>query len=201
MLTANCRKERVILGSWEISSLSSKDSVLRVNFFEPMRRSGRMMNAKPPPKPWTSPLDHTTRTYPALPSATPPLSNSAAISVPSRHGRISSRLLLPNPALGRRRTCGWPSPSSRPQAAVGSNGGPIAQSTDNEHAPVGIRTRAPGSTGRDHRPLDHRGSGRRQSSRANYLLPSIWNPEIRSPRNVLPASIGLRLERRKQRDD
>src|SRR2546428_76598 len=31
-----------------------------------------------------------------------------------------------------------------------------------ENAPVGIRTRAPGSTGRDHRPLDHRGSGRRK---------------------------------------
>src|SRR2546425_2483473 len=30
------------------------------------------------------------------------------------------------------------------------------------NAPVGIRTRAPGSTGRDHRPLDHRGSGRRK---------------------------------------
>src|SRR5439155_14196953 len=30
------------------------------------------------------------------------------------------------------------------------------------YAPVGIRTRAPGSTGRDHRPLDHRGSGRRK---------------------------------------
>src|SRR3989475_13325143 len=31
-----------------------------------------------------------------------------------------------------------------------------------ENAPVGIRTRAPGSTGGDHRPLDHRGSGRRK---------------------------------------
>src|SRR2546425_9212556 len=30
------------------------------------------------------------------------------------------------------------------------------------NAPVGIRTRARGSTGRDHRPLDHRGSGRRK---------------------------------------
>src|SRR3989440_10326707 len=80
-------------------------------------------------------------------------------------------------------------------------GNAVGFATDNEHAPVGIRTRAPGSTGRDHRPLDHRGSGRRQSSRANYLLPSIWNPETRSPRNVLPASLGLRLERGKQRDD
>ena len=39
-----------------------------------------------------------------------------------------------------------------------------------ENAPVGIRTRAPGSTGRDHRPLDHRGSGRRQSPWANYAF-------------------------------
>src|SRR5204862_3107033 len=39
------------------------------------------------------------------------------------------------------------------------------------NAPDGIRTRAPGSTGRDHRPLDHRGSGRRQSPRANYAFP------------------------------
>src|SRR2546427_60766 len=91
MLTANCRKERVILGSCEISSVSSKDSVSRVNFFEPIRRSRRRINAKPPPKPRTSPLDHTTRTYPALLStATGPLSNRAVISVPSLHARISS---------------------------------------------------------------------------------------------------------------
>src|SRR6267143_1408789 len=35
-----------------------------------------------------------------------------------------------------------------------------------KNAPVGIRTRAPGSTGRDHRPLDHRGSSRRK----------VWSP-------------------------
>src|SRR2546422_10232184 len=38
----------------------------------------------------------------------------------------------------------------------------VTRFADRWYAPVGIRTRAPGSTGRDHRPLDHRGSGRRK---------------------------------------
>src|SRR5947207_3214070 len=54
--------------------------------------------------------------------------------------------------------------------------GTIPTSSAWQNAPVGIRTRAPGSTGRDHRPLDHRGSGRRQSSRANYPFLSMRNP-------------------------
>src|SRR5436309_13649852 len=59
-----------------------------------------------------------------------------------------------------------------------------------ESAPVVIRTREPGSTGRDHRPLDHRGSGRRTvrsliilsyqgCERSSHLIP---RPTPRFPR-------------------
>src|SRR6266571_1503834 len=56
-----------------------------------------------------------------------------------------------SPAVGRGRT------RLRPETRPSRIRPPL-----HENAPVGIRTRAPGSTGRDHRPLDHRGSGRRK---------------------------------------
>src|SRR3989442_489326 len=52
---------------------------------------------------------------------------------------------------------GWSRTRLRPETRPSRIRPPV-----HENAPVGIRTRAPGSTGRDHRPLDHRGSGRRQ---------------------------------------